>query len=470
MPTTNPLELPEVLFRVGYFLLLWVCRTDPLRGNLLTLFDPTTFRSCLLVSKLWYQTLLPILWCAYYSYNMTNIPSSVISKNSPHFRIFSSACDHLGPKGSHMTLAEQRRLVMANKDLRDLYWYGPNKIELLEPEDFVRLRSLAVLTILHWDGSGGRVSTILRAVAGTLRELNMHIVNGIQFSDVSAPSLQGIDDDVVGNGRGDQVQNHPGPLVLPFLETFTMHHHHGSPGVIELLDCCPNLKSLQIISNLSEGFRRIYGPRVKDGRLEVLEIEVMSLNEDLASVIMLHAGTLKSLGIKTIRRVWSIGGVGGGGGGGGGGSESVDLGAMLWLLVECTKLERFSLDTHIDISFQSWGFTGLEQLAIKFRVYTDNQTRSVQLKEEEQEDIESGPFISSEVSFMGWYLLSQTTEYLGQVAINVDKDTLSKVFALVQGMENLETLTWDNIAIYRMVRKKGTRPFMADITFGDSGG
>ncbi|KAG0199893.1 hypothetical protein BGX33_011325 [Mortierella sp. NVP41] len=396
MPTTNPLELPEVLFRVGYFLLLWVCRTDPFRGNLLTLFDPTTFRSCLLVSKLWYQTLLPILWCAYYSYNMTNIPSSVISKNSPHFRIFSSACDHLGP---HMTLAEQRRLVMANKDLRDLYWYGPNKIELLEPEDFVRLRSLAVLTILHWDGSGGRVGTILRAVAGTLRELNMHIVNGIQFSDYTQTLIRD-------------------------------------------------------------------GPRVKDGRLEVLEIEVMSLNKDLASVIMLHAGTL---------RIWSIGGVGGGGGG----SESVDLGAMLWLLVECTKLERFSLDTHIDISFQvlidtltgkSWGFTGLEQLAIKFRGYTDNQTRSVQLKEEEQEDIESGPFISSEVSFMGWYLLSQTTEYLGQVAINVDKDTLSKVFALVQGMENLETLTWDNIAIYRMVRKKGTRPFMADITFGDSGG
>ncbi|KAF9080489.1 hypothetical protein BGX23_002090 [Mortierella sp. AD031] len=193
----------------------------------------------------------------------------------------------------------------------------------------------------------------------------------------------------------------------------------------------------------------------------------MSLNKDLASVIMLHAGTLRSLGIKTIRRVWSVGGVGGGGGGG---SESVDLGAMLRLLVECTKLERFSLDTHIDISFQSWGCTGLEQLAIKFRGYTDNQTRSVQLKEEEQEDIKSGPFILSEVSFMGWYLLSQTTEYLGQVATNVDKYTLSKVFALVQGMENLETLTWDNIAIYRMVRKKGTRPFMADITFGDSGG
>ncbi|KAK3830533.1 MAG: hypothetical protein JOS17DRAFT_775356 [Linnemannia elongata] len=52
-------------------------------------FKPKTILTCLLVSKLWYKTLLPVLWYSYRSGSMDEVPDAVIRRNSSHFRILS---------------------------------------------------------------------------------------------------------------------------------------------------------------------------------------------------------------------------------------------------------------------------------------------------------------------------------------------------------------------------------------------
>ncbi|KAG0298761.1 hypothetical protein BGZ96_007636 [Linnemannia gamsii] len=81
----HPLEIPEILAAVGSFLPLWKqpypARSRPKKAR----FEPKTLVTCLLVSKLWYKTLLPIIWHGYWRFdNMGLIPKEAIRRNS-HF-------------------------------------------------------------------------------------------------------------------------------------------------------------------------------------------------------------------------------------------------------------------------------------------------------------------------------------------------------------------------------------------------
>ncbi|KAH7050588.1 hypothetical protein BKA57DRAFT_459094 [Linnemannia elongata] len=100
----HPLDIPEILAVIGSFLPLWVGPTpkptckrkrnpkrNPKRPPDINdlVFKPKTILTCLLVSKLWYKTLLPVLWYSYRSGFMDEVPDAVIRRNSPHFRILS---------------------------------------------------------------------------------------------------------------------------------------------------------------------------------------------------------------------------------------------------------------------------------------------------------------------------------------------------------------------------------------------
>lgn len=73
--SVHPLDLPEVLAVVGNFLPLWEQEYDPVHNRYTTCFNLATLRACIMVSKLWHQTLLPILWTIYDYRVITDAPS-----------------------------------------------------------------------------------------------------------------------------------------------------------------------------------------------------------------------------------------------------------------------------------------------------------------------------------------------------------------------------------------------------------
>lgn len=217
--STDPFDIPEILANVGHFLPLWVTQ-DPRPGIRTSIrFEPRNLLNCTLVSKLWHQTLTPILWYAYFSIHMGDnadstdrhntpnhnnvvitarnkggsVPPEVVSRNSIHFRIFEAAGNSPGPfyctrlvkvsflkefyGRTKMGVENQRALVRANPGLKELYWCGAHgSYERLVEEDFGRLKGFRVLRLSHWSGGGGCLKDVLRSVAGSLQLLELGVV------------------------------------------------------------------------------------------------------------------------------------------------------------------------------------------------------------------------------------------------------------------------------------------------------
>ncbi|KAG0309060.1 hypothetical protein BGZ97_013177, partial [Linnemannia gamsii] len=168
MPT-NALELPEILARVGHFLPLWILQVVPESGVPRTTFKPKTVLSCLLVSSLWHQTLLPVLWHTFAYEFMKRASQEVIVRNIPFLRVLDVHSDL--PSSFHCTnlvelailqgvldMDAQRRLVRTNPGLKALRWNGPYMKVPLNPEDFVHLKRIQSLNISHWIGGNGALA------------------------------------------------------------------------------------------------------------------------------------------------------------------------------------------------------------------------------------------------------------------------------------------------------------------------
>lgn len=86
--TDSPLEQAELVYRVGWFLPLWVPRETRKKGYQ---FHPEDLLSCIQVNKLWRRTLTPLLWIVYDESNerQKNAPPNLIEAHSPHFRYLS---------------------------------------------------------------------------------------------------------------------------------------------------------------------------------------------------------------------------------------------------------------------------------------------------------------------------------------------------------------------------------------------
>ncbi|KAG0239827.1 hypothetical protein B0O80DRAFT_499765 [Mortierella sp. GBAus27b] len=83
MTTTNPLDIPEILTRVGSFIELWDHRRNGEYN-----FNPQDMLSCLLVSHHFRNTLLSIFWRTYDEMAMTKVPANLVSEYSPFFRAY----------------------------------------------------------------------------------------------------------------------------------------------------------------------------------------------------------------------------------------------------------------------------------------------------------------------------------------------------------------------------------------------
>ncbi|KAF9282394.1 hypothetical protein BGZ88_011060 [Linnemannia elongata] len=455
MPT-NPLDIPEILAGVGQFLPLWVPQRDSRHGTTTPIhFEPQTLLNCSLVSKLWHQTLTPILWYAYFSFHMGDnthptdphnainrnnvvinvggsLPPEIVSRNSIHFRVFEAAGNSSGPfyctrlikvsflkefyGKTKMGIENQRALVRANPRVRELYWCGANDpYERLVGEDFGQLKGLRILRLSHWSGGGGCLKDVLRSVAGSLQLLELGAVVDVQIGDIVAVDARSRD---------------PTTGVSSFYDDVTLTSRVLREGPVP-------------------------------GQLEKLEVSVAVLDNELVGEILRHAEGLTDL------RVVSYGltdeDIGDDDddmdGGDGGGSivlpnpkEELDL--VLRILVECRNLRRFKLTARAfrtlkvlcdTLGSQPWGCVGLEHLAVDTGYSFLENNKSIA-------DVGGGeaePFISSEVVFLGWLLLPQGHEALNRDAERIEKETLRMVFGLVEGLRGLKTMTWDYIVYTR---------------------
>ncbi|CAO3566122.1 unnamed protein product [Mortierella alpina] len=235
----NPLDLPEIIARIGQFLPLW--SGEGFQRE----FDPRPLLRCSLVSRSFRAALLPTLWYLYDGYRMRNIPQHILIKYSPYFRIITSTGPFKGPFRCRnlielSTVYGQewsRDLLVSNPGLKRLVWGGPfhRRIETLEQQQEWELELKALLGLENLDefrttgfslGEGIFVK-VLRNNAARLSNLALSTVAGVT-------SIKG--------------------LELPHLTE--LHVTLGcveSPALVDLLRCCPRLQRLSLMGSMAKG-------------------------------------------------------------------------------------------------------------------------------------------------------------------------------------------------------------------------
>ncbi|KAK3819423.1 MAG: hypothetical protein JOS17DRAFT_836628 [Linnemannia elongata] len=356
--STHPLEVPEILTRIGQYLPLWIEQDDNNLGETTIAFDHRTLLSSMQVSKLWYQTLLPILWYSYDGLKMSAVPQKVITRYSPYFRIFRSPGCHAGPfLSTHLveltiyiqmmdpriSLETQKALIRANPRLRYLEWHGPDRTTELEMEDFMGLKSLQELRLFHWDGGERRLTKVLRAVRETIKTFEVSRIKGVLPGDLSGALHRRLDpvyhpeeqeEDYIfslnNNNNSSNRSNSDSKinsnsaatvtstdfaalvqtlqeveegLVLPYMEKLKVIFDRN-PDYVELAQCCPNLKRLTV-AGLGHGDTNRLSICLRDHcqKLRVLVLKDVLLEQEDAIQLLrscLSAGGLTKIHLDVV--------------------------------------------------------------------------------------------------------------------------------------------------------------------------
>ncbi|KAF9142000.1 hypothetical protein BGX30_003628 [Mortierella sp. GBA39] len=468
MPPSHPLDIPEILTRIGLFLPLWA---DNNNNNSFrptseqrTRFEPHTFLTCASVSKTWRQAFLPLLWHRYDCNLMKFVPQETVAINSPHFRV-------LQIFGNDAT-------AFQCVDLVDLTIRGaPNQMLL-------GLKYIQTLKLSNWLCSPKTMVELLSLVVGTLREFKLDRISGLQpllsedlnaFTErLSTLFTPQPDKDGGTNNNGNN------QLVLPRLTALVSTCDKAvSLFLAELVKCSPRLKSLDVYLADDNGTTRLadnlnrqcpefqelkLSPVVTFRRVDALirqssaiglrklSVEVCGPDEHLVAAILQHAGTLEDLAIER-----SVG--------------DMDICRYFALLEECPNLESFSLSATavtLDKEFLDTlrkngsggggggvGSSGhgwkcrwrLRKLVLNPRLYHGGGgsggggSGGEQLKA----DKDLLKVMSDSVSAMGWYRprhLDPQQHFRGSV---INHTMVRKTFELVQGLEKLETLVLDTV-------------------------
>ncbi|KAF9137310.1 hypothetical protein BGX30_010366 [Mortierella sp. GBA39] len=351
----SPLDIPEILIRIGQFLPLWSGEGFRLE------FDPSPLLRCCLVSRAFRQAFLPTLWYLYDGYRMRNIPSTILSRYSPYFRIITSTGTFKGPfQCKNLTELNtvygqewSRALLVSNPNLRRLVWGGPfsRRIETLEQQQEWQLELKVLMGLENLDeirmsgfslGEGIFVK-LLRNNASSLSNLAMSTVAGV--TSIEGLELPHLTELQVTFGCAespallDVVRCCPRLQRLSLLGSKTRasaafvppHHqqqhqqqeHQAGQQVQELgsevvrlaqniAECCPELSHIKFTTTSTTGgaqtnavFRNqsfLQGPELAlianaCGRLEGFTAELATLDQALTSALMAHSSTLKSLSL-----------------------------------------------------------------------------------------------------------------------------------------------------------------------------
>ncbi|KAG0043927.1 hypothetical protein BGZ83_010912 [Gryganskiella cystojenkinii] len=300
-PLHSPLEIPEILARVAYYTPCWVLERNPYRTE--NKYRPKTLHQCILVSKIWYQTFKPFLWELMNGLYFEKAPVELIHRHCHLFRIFKSFRSPPGPYTGctnlselYMTICEdyergvrmedQKQLVKQNRDLLKLYWHGPLQLTPLDQDSLIPLIPVSVdvgsgagngqeqrssqrrgytrisdLSLLKWEGSNGRLASVLHSVSGTLTRLALYSIYGISREELFVPAdiLEKIGSSSNGQDEHDSETLQQSSLdqgrckreellELPHVVRLAFRiNHNESTGLEDLIRLCPNLRKLSVI-------------------------------------------------------------------------------------------------------------------------------------------------------------------------------------------------------------------------------
>ncbi|KAG0380967.1 hypothetical protein BGX24_002187 [Mortierella sp. AD032] len=496
MPHVHPLDLPEIIARVGYFLPLWAQVLSEHTCRVETALRPKTFLTCLLVSKLWRQTLLPILWTLYDAEGMSHIPKDTLTLYSPFFRTFhvqqgQIASNYCGTLLTSATLNpgaadldQMRKILYTNRGLKSLEWNGPTTSEFLAIDDFTQLPLLESLSITQWNISAGRLGQALAPLAGSLKKLDLGWLEGVnnrgiwdQDENESGNDVQAMEDD--NNNLGDCP-------ILPLVETFRVS---GLPYGVDptwIVQRCPNLTRLdltlyrndieggeedRIISKRLADSLRNQCPKLKafalrgsikqehkmtlirnctaataDNGLSELVVVLSSVNKDTLDIITRHALTLETLGILNSTH------------------EDPSMAYLFRMPVICPRLKWFSV-----AAWSCWEVEGQDVLrALKVPTWRcrDLEILDVDIQEPDpdfvsDEDLPPAGSRSDSIRvnklfkdgpILGWYYHPEN--YALQVDDDGDRLSLSEavvrgLFEAVKGLEKLRLVRWSGMIFTR---------------------
>ncbi|KAH7059946.1 hypothetical protein BKA57DRAFT_446035 [Linnemannia elongata] len=470
MTSLHPLQLPEIIARVGNFLPLWSQERALGSCRLKLVFLPKTFLTCFLISKVWHDTLLPLLWSYYEAEAMEIVPLPTLARYSVYFRTYchhgygSRALDIFGCRRvvkaalnpeTIEELEESRRMVRENGGgLKELEWNGPTGSTPLRVEDFAGLKTLEKLRLSRWKVDGGRLWSVLEVLAGSLKVLEIDWLSGVD-------ELFDINDD------GVDVQGTA--MILPLLEVYRAYGppHGPNPAnfvkrcpnlvrsvlsldadecyykddnknITRLADSlhtrCPNLRALTIKGSIPSYQKAILirnCPSIPGSSgLSELVVHIESVGKDLMDSISIHAPTLETLGILTSTSIDD--------------EETIMMKYLLQVSVQCSRLKWFAVNAIYSresarsilsaLKVAAWQSSAMEILDL------DAGTPSEEWVKDEVFDLRD-LFVSGPI--LGWYFHPKKASLSSSDDDIYWSETFAReLFEAVQGLERLRVLRW----------------------------
>ncbi|KAG0293851.1 hypothetical protein BGZ96_002235, partial [Linnemannia gamsii] len=409
----------------------------------------------------------------------------------------------------NMSLQVQKQLVRRNPGLEVMNWEGQvssdgvSPSDRLDVEDYTKLTNLQDLRLVRWDGSGGALVQVLKAIARTLEELEIIDVVGFEEHDLvvtpAAATKSAEESEGLGKGKGF--------LVLPSLTTLRVPCDPNITDMVYLAGCCPNLQELELevlvdefdltrlASTLKTHCGELHTLAIHDNRdenkpglsfgtlirgccdfsslsasnsggLVKIELSAMAydaIDRDVIASILTHKAALEHLTVDYYCEGMH--------------QRAFDAKDILKIVVECRQLQVLTISGSTGLSTPAtlkilrskpWGCSELVVLDMDFEgggmpwstPSTSHKHRGSGAgagrggkgkSSKKKKASDTTPVnISSTVSYMGWYCHPQESSYLFEEdAVQTPKTTLREVFSMVKELRSLAFLTFNLVTYTR---------------------
>jgi hypothetical protein len=301
----NPLDISEILAMVGKYVPLWE-PTGPF--GYYSAFKPRDMLSCTLVSRHFRTIMLPILWYTFDEGAMAAVPTDIIRKYTPYFRMHFGygtwkdypidnlpLCTQLVRLSTGTILYNDRHaeFIKSNPGLKTLAVLCDSGFCTRYSDVFQNLKQLEDLQM---NATGQGLFHLLSSICPTVKKLDVTATFQSNLKGLVFPRLkelrasfnypQDAMDLLHGCPNVETLSSlNRSPVLLPALKT----------GV------CPVLKhlTLDIFDDIMEAFAEVLESRIE---FQSLELRVTSFNARLATAINHHAQSLTRLSIRWLNR------------------------------------------------------------------------------------------------------------------------------------------------------------------------
>ncbi|KAF9359870.1 hypothetical protein BGX34_008100 [Mortierella sp. NVP85] len=309
----NSLDIPEILAMVGKYVPLWES-TGPYGRDYA--FKPRDMLSCTLVSRHFRTIMLPILWYTFDESAMSAVPTDIIRKYTPFFRMHFGygaridypidnrpLCTQLVRLSTITILYEgyHAEFIKSNPGLKALAAVCDSRFGIRYSDVFQNLKQLEDLQV---NSMGKGLFQLLSSICPTVKKLDVTAVLPTSLEGLVFPKLKELRASF--NFPRDATDLLRG---CPNVETLSSSTQ--SPALIPALNtgACPVLKhlTLNIFEYTMETFAEVLESRIG---FQSLELRVGSFNARLTTAINHHSQSLTRLSIRwlnpTIRSVSSV--------------------------------------------------------------------------------------------------------------------------------------------------------------------